>query len=76
MTKRKLTAITPDGKILTRTTHREYSHMVAIQNTKKHFFYPLGWSSWSWSSRLDLAEKKVQDAKQLGWNAVILEVQS
>lgn len=50
----KYTATTPDGTIVTRNSHRTYSHAVLVQNSK-------GWGAFSWAIRVDLAQKKVQE---------------
>ena len=73
MAKRKLKVIAPDGTVLTRTTHRDYSHMVAI--VSDHRQEKEGWSSWSWAGREDLAQNKLNEAKKLGYEAVIIPVE-
>jgi hypothetical protein len=70
MAKRKLKAIAPDGTVLTRTTHRDYSHMVAVFDCVIE-----GWSSWSWSGRQGLAQNKLNEAERLGYKAAIIPVE-
>lgn len=50
MTKRKLTATTPDGTIITRTTEKPYRYAVAFQRGSR-------WDA-SWATTLYLAQKK------------------
>ena len=48
--KRRLEAICPDGSIVHRCTHRNYSHVVVE-------FEDGEWGALGWASSLDLAEK-------------------
>lgn len=51
--KRTLAAVSPrTGKTFTRTTHREYSHVVVVKFADEDFE-----RAWAWSGRRDLAEK-------------------
>ena len=66
--KRKLIAIAPDGSEVSRRTHRSYSHVVVFKRPG------LDWEAYSWSSRLDLAEKNVNKVRNwLGRNPEYLE---
>lgn len=58
MTKRTLTATLPDGKTVTRTTARTYSHVVARRLTYADGTTS-GWCAHGWCGRLDLAAKQV-----------------
>lgn len=48
---RKLYAVAPDGTILTRTTHRDYSHAVLCPDRDG------SWAVYAFSGRFDLAYK-------------------
>jgi hypothetical protein len=56
-TTRYLYAVVPDGTVVKRRTHREYTWAVLVRSRGT-------WVSWGWSSRQDLAMKAYNQAKQ------------
>jgi hypothetical protein len=52
----KLRAIAPDGTVLTRRTHRTYTHAIAVNTSN-------GWRAIYWCGRPDLAQKKLAGLK-------------
>lgn len=54
--KRTLTASLPDGTTATRTTARHYEYIVAVDYKDGK-----GWGTFRWTSRIDLADKAVND---------------
>lgn len=58
MTKRTLTATLPSGEIVTRTTARTYTHVVARKATYADGT-TAGWCAHGWCGRPNLAEKQV-----------------
>jgi len=70
--KRRLSAVCPDGSIVSRLTHRDYSHVVVFKlEAREH------WEAYAWSSRLDLAEKKVNEVGNWldkGWAYVGIKI--
>lgn len=70
----------PDGRIVTRRTAREYTHLVAVQNKAGDWAVRSGeetteqWGTWGWCGRLDLALKQQASAVNAGRNAQIIAV--
>lgn len=58
-------ATLPDGRIVTRTTDRIYTHVIAVINDSP-FSTRQNWGAAAWAGRPDLAEKDV--AKYSKWN--------
>tara|TARA_R110000824_G_scaffold16347_1_gene67872 strand:+ start:323 stop:589 length:267 start_codon:yes stop_codon:yes gene_type:complete len=80
--KRKLQAIAPEETILERVTAREYKFVVAIKaderqcvehNPPKEELFGT-WVAWGWTTRRDLAIKKLKEARNLGYEARIAPV--
>lgn len=73
-TKRKLTARLPDGTWATRTTHRTYTHVVAVQDEA-------GWGAIAWAGTQLLAERRANEVRRVArvarWQDVrVLPVES
>jgi hypothetical protein len=52
------TAVLPDGRVVTRKSERVYPFLVAANTDER------GWGAWSWSTRRELANKALLDAKR------------
>lgn len=73
---RRLTATLPDGTQATRTTHREYTHVVAVLRESDHRWdgRHTGWGVWSWAGRADLADKAAREAAKAYATVQVVEV--
>lgn len=65
----KLTVIAPDGSIVSRRTHRVYTHAILA-------FGSGPWSACTWCGRPDLAQKELVKWKQRYPEAVMVPVQA
>jgi hypothetical protein len=58
--KRTLSAIAPDGTVVTRRTHRDYAYAVLVGPSAGR----PGWGAWSFNARRDLAEREYRKARE------------